>query len=80
VNNLRFAVHAEPDNRAAAEQLERARATRERGEPTVPSTIGEELATNPFLRCAEASIAARFPGDGPVEVFAAVRRAKDSFR
>jgi hydroxyacylglutathione hydrolase len=53
---------------------------RERGEPTVPSTIGEELATNPFLRCAEASVAAHFPGDGPVEVFAAVRKAKDSFR
>jgi hydroxyacylglutathione hydrolase len=80
VSNLRFAVHAEPDNRAAAEKLERARAMRERGEATVPSTIGEELATNPFLRCAEASLAARYPGDGPVEVFAAVRKAKDSFR
>src|SRR5512133_786384 len=40
VSNLRFAVHAEPDNRAAAEKLTAAQATRERGEPTVPSTIG----------------------------------------
>jgi hydroxyacylglutathione hydrolase len=80
VSNLRFAVHAEPENRAAAEKLERARAMRERGEPTVPSTVGEELATNPFLRCGEPSLAARFPGASSVDVFAAVRRAKDGFR
>jgi hydroxyacylglutathione hydrolase len=80
VQNLRFAVHAEPDNRAAADKLERARAMRERGEPTVPSTIGEELETNPFLRCGEPSIAARFPSSGEVERFAAVRKAKDAFR
>ena len=80
VSNLRFAVHVEPDNRAAAAKLADAQAARERGEPTVPSTVGEELATNPFLRCGEASVAARFPGANEVEVFAAVRRAKDSFR
>jgi hydroxyacylglutathione hydrolase len=80
VANLRFALHAEPDNRAAAEKLERAQATRARGEPTVPSTIGEELETNPFLRCAAPAIASRFPGANDVEVFAAVRRAKDGFR
>jgi len=79
-SNLRFAVHAEPDNEAAKAKLERVQAQRERGEPTVPSTIGEELATNPFLRCALPSIAKHFPGNGPVEVFAAVRKAKDSFR
>jgi hydroxyacylglutathione hydrolase len=80
VANLRFAVHVEPDNRAAAEKLERVRATRERGEPTVPSTVGEELATNPFLRCASPSVAERFPGATAVDVFAAVRSAKDAFR
>jgi hydroxyacylglutathione hydrolase len=80
VQNLRFAVHAEPDNRAAAEKLERAQATRTRGEPTVPSTIGEELETNPFLRCGLPSLAERFPGASPVEVLAAVRLAKDTFR
>jgi hydroxyacylglutathione hydrolase len=80
VNNLRFAVHAEPDNRAAADKLERAKATRARGEPTVPSTIGEELETNPFLRCGSPSLSERFPGKDEVEVLAAVRKAKDSFR
>jgi hydroxyacylglutathione hydrolase len=80
VANLRFAAHAEPDNRAVSAKLERARAMRERGEPTVPSTIGEELETNPFLRASEPTLAARFPGASEVEVFAAVRKAKDAFR
>jgi hydroxyacylglutathione hydrolase len=80
VNNLRFAVHVEPANKAAAAKLEAARAKRERGEPTVPSTIGEELETNPFLRCDVPSLRERFPGDNPVEILAAVRKAKYDFR
>ncbi|MFS8071593.1 MAG: hydroxyacylglutathione hydrolase [Byssovorax sp.] len=80
VSNLRFAVHAEPDNRAAAEKLTAAQAVRERGEPTVPSTIGEELATNPFMRCDEPGLKARFPGETAAEVLGAVRKAKDGFR
>lgn len=80
VSNLRFAVHAEPDNAAAAAKLEAAKAKRERGEPTVPSTIGEERETNPFLRCDVASLRARFPGASVVDTFAAVRKAKDTFR
>ena len=80
VSNLRFAVHAEPDNRAAADKLVVAQAMRERGEPTVPSTIAEELATNPFMRCDEPALAARFPGANAEEVLGAVRKAKDGFR
>jgi hydroxyacylglutathione hydrolase len=80
VSNLRFAVHAEPDNKAAATKLEEARAKRERSEPTVPSTIGDELSINPFLRCDAPSLRERFPGDSPAQVFAAVRKAKDDFR
>jgi hydroxyacylglutathione hydrolase len=55
-------------------------AARERGEPTVPSTVGEEKATNPFLRAP--LLAARFglAGHADHEAFAAVRAAKDSFR
>ncbi len=80
VSNLGFAVHAEPDNRAAADKLVIAKAARLHGEPTVPSTIREELATNPFLRCNEPGLAARFPGGNATEVLGAVRKAKDSFR
>ncbi|EYF06640.1 hydroxyacylglutathione hydrolase [Chondromyces apiculatus] len=80
VNNLRFAHTVEPDNEAISRKLTKAQEARERGEPTVGSTMGEELETNPFLRCDASAVRARFPGDGRAEVFAAVRRAKDSFR
>jgi len=80
VNNLRFAVHAEPDNAAAKAKLEAAQATRAKGEPTVPSTIGDELRTNPFLRCDQPSLQQRFPGANGAEVLGAVRKAKDSFK
>jgi hydroxyacylglutathione hydrolase len=80
VNNLRFAVHAEPDNAAAAAKLDAAKAARARGEATVPSTIGEERGTNPFLRCDLPSLRGRYPGASAVDTFAAVRRDKDTFR
>src|SRR5262245_19095208 len=78
--NLRFALHVEPENAAAKEKLARVLAMRERGEPTVPSTMGDELATNPFLRVGEASVRERFPGETGADVLGAVRKAKDGFR
>jgi hydroxyacylglutathione hydrolase len=82
VSNLRFAASMEPGSLAVKEKLARAQATRERGEPTVPSTIGEELATNPFLRVTSPELRghAATLDAGAVEVFAAVRAAKDGFR
>lgn len=79
-SNLRFALHVEPENAAAKEKLARVTAMRERGETTVPSTMAEELATNPFLRVREASVRERFPGDTPADVLGAVRKAKDGFK
>ncbi|MFK7978155.1 MAG: hydroxyacylglutathione hydrolase [Halioglobus sp.] len=83
--NLAFAQAVEPDNAALAERVKHAVATREQGQPTVPSNIGLELATNPFLRCTEPSVAATMKENGmlagsePAEVFAAVRGWKDNF-
>jgi len=83
--NIRFAEAVEPGNRALAERKARDSAKRSRGEPTVPSTIGEERATNPFLRCEEPEVIAsaeRHAGRrlaGPVEVFAEIRAWKNSF-
>ena len=83
--NIRFAEAVEPGNRKLAERKVRESAKRERGAPTLPSTIGEELATNPFLRCAEPEVVAsaerhagRKLGD-PVAVFAEIREWKNSF-
>jgi hydroxyacylglutathione hydrolase len=80
VSNLRFAQSVEPSSEAIAAKLASAQAARQGGEPTVPSTIADELATNPFFRCSEPSVQSRYPGATPVEVFAAVRSAKDTFR
>jgi hydroxyacylglutathione hydrolase len=83
--NIRFAETVEPGNRALAERKARDKAKRVRGEPTVPSTIADELATNPFLRCAEPEVIAsaeRHAGrrlKDPVEVFAQIRAWKNSF-
>ena len=82
VSNLRFAATVEPDNGAVRAKLAAAQEIRGRGEPTIPSTIGEELATNPFLRCGEPSVRQRFAPEAAsaVDVLAAVRKAKDTFR
>lgn len=54
LSNARFAITVEPDNAALAARLDEVAAMRERGEPTVPTSIGAERATNPFLRAASA--------------------------
>jgi len=83
--NLRFARAVEPGNRALAERLSRAEAARERGQPTVPSRLDEELASNPFLRCGEAAVREQLRERGllqegsPEQVFASVRAWKDTF-
>jgi len=83
--NLAFARAVEPDNRALARRIASDGESRRRGEPTVPSNIMTELATNPFLRCNEPELQAslrqqeKYPGDDPVDIFAAVRGWKDVF-
>ena len=57
---------------------------REDGEPTVPSTLAEEKATNPFLRCREPVVAAAALGghgawEDPVRIFAALRQWRNEF-
>jgi hydroxyacylglutathione hydrolase len=56
--NLKFARAVEPGNEALQARETRERSKRERGAPTLPSTIGEERLTNPFLRTREATIRA----------------------
>jgi len=84
--NLRFAATLEPHNGPLRDRLAAVERVRREGRPTVPTTIGEEKATNPFLRVTSPelrdAVAARVPGvdrDDPVAVFAAVRALKDRF-
>ena len=77
--NLRFAATVEPGNEDIARKLSWAQTRTQEGKPTVPSTLGEERATNPFMRCHLASVQERFPGTDSSVVLAAVRSAKDNF-
>jgi hydroxyacylglutathione hydrolase len=81
--NIGFAKAVEPGNAALARREERDRKLREAGRPTLPSTLAEEKATNPFLRCAEPAVVDsvnKYLGSrvsDPVRVFAAIRDWKN---
>jgi hydroxyacylglutathione hydrolase len=82
-SNLRFAAHVEPSNQAVVRAKERAALLRKDGRPTVPSTIAEELAYNPFLRVDSPEIRKTLdiPGDASgADAFHAIRKAKDGFK
>ena len=67
-SNIRFALTVEPGNAALQARAAEAKAQRAAGRPTVPTTMAQELATNPFLRAPDAARLAE------------VRAAKDGFR
>jgi len=82
LSNARFAVTVDPDNaalKARVGQIERARSL---GKPTVPSTMGEERATNPFLRPMDPAIRKVLGMEkaSDAEVFGEIRSRKDNFR
>ncbi len=82
LGNLAFAASIEPQDRDIEAALCEVRQHRVDGRHTLPSTMGWELRHNPFLRCHDPAIAgwAALSPQQPVAVFAALRRAKDSFR
>ena len=68
LSNARFAAYAEPGNADIAERLKKVEEQRARGEITLPTSVAEERATNPFVRA------------GDWQEFAELRAARDSFR
>ncbi len=79
--NGRFALAVEPDNRALIARMKEVIKQRRHGQPTVPSTMAEEWATNPFLR-SEQKVLQRAIGmenQAAVDVFAELRRRKNGF-
>lgn len=83
--NIGFAQSLEPGNAALAARERRDRRLREQGKPTLPSTLADEKATNPFLRCREPAViesANKYLGAriaDPARVFAAIREMKNRF-
>ena len=82
--NLQFAAFVEPGNEAIAERQEQVRALRAEGRPSVPCSIAQEQAVNPFLRWDAPAVIEKARSLGaastsPADIFAALRRAKDSY-
>lgn len=80
-SNAAFAVTVDPDNADLQARVADIKAAREKGEPTVPSLLSLELATNPFLRAHTDGVKAAvgMAGADDVAVFAEVRKRKDNF-
>jgi len=85
LSNLRFALAVEPGRDELLQRQTREQAKRDRGVPTLPSTMAEELSTNPFLRAGEMSVRAAVEQHSGralrdrVGVFAELRAWKNSF-
>lgn len=80
--NGRFALTIEPNNLDLQARVAEVKALREADRMTLPTTIGQELATNPFLRADKRRLrqAIDMTSADPAEVFAELRRRKDTFR
>jgi hydroxyacylglutathione hydrolase len=81
MNNMAFALSLEPDNAKLIPKRSQIDAARDKGVPTVPSTLAVEMETNPFLRADDPALkqAIGLPDADPVDVFAEVRKRKDNF-
>jgi len=79
--NGEFALSIDPDYKATKSRMIEVKALRRIGRPTVPTSIGWELATNPFLRATDAKLAGKLglSGAEPALVFAELRARKDGF-
>lgn len=81
LSNARFAVTVDPGNKALAERLAEVERLRAEGRATLPTTIGREILTNPFLRADRPALATAvgLREAAPPAVFAEVRQRKDRF-
>ncbi len=84
VSNLMFSLEIDPDNADLQDRLHRANELRLKGKPTIPGTLAEERATNPFLWPLNADFRKSYAmkhslPDDPVSVFAHIRAAKDQW-
>ncbi|XP_046660131.1 hydroxyacylglutathione hydrolase cytoplasmic-like [Homalodisca vitripennis] len=78
--NLMFASYVDPYNREVARKLEWSEKMKNERLPTVPSTIGEEWETNPFMRVDTKDLQWRSDSSDPVKTMAHIRAEKDTFK
>ncbi|XP_051123099.1 hydroxyacylglutathione hydrolase cytoplasmic [Andrographis paniculata] len=80
VKNLQFALTVEPDNGKISQKLAWAEQKRKSDLPTIPSTIDEELETNPFMRVDLPELQEKVGCKSPVEAMKEIRQRKDNWR
>ncbi|MGV3741406.1 MAG: hydroxyacylglutathione hydrolase [Burkholderiaceae bacterium] len=86
LSNLRFAKEVEPANENLLSRIKEEQAKRDHGLPTIPSSIGLEKSTNPFLRYALPVVADKLISEQkvsskePIAIFAALREWKNNYR
>ncbi|GAB5428340.1 MAG: hydroxyacylglutathione hydrolase [Devosia indica] len=80
-SNAKFALSIDPDNAALKTRAAEVESLRAAGRPTIPFNLGEDKKANPFLRADAPELARHYGLDGadPAEVFAAIRKGKDTF-
>ncbi len=79
LNNLKFALTVDEKNTDLQNRFEIVKAMRERSESTVPSLLGEEKQTNPFLRWDQPNLQASVKSRDSIQTFARLRGMKDQF-
>jgi len=79
LKNLQFAITVDSDNEVLQQRLEEVKQARQHDEATVPSLLGLEKQTNPFLRWDERSLQAAAKTNDPIRTFAKIRGMKDMF-
>ncbi len=79
--NIEFALTVEPNNAALMDRKLQCMALRAQGQPTLPSTMGLELATNPYLRCNQAAIikSANAVSNEEIDVFTSIRSMRNHY-
>jgi hydroxyacylglutathione hydrolase len=77
IANLRFALTVDPQNPALQARMEAATITRAKNQPTIPTNIGLENQTNPFLRCDRPEIQSKVGFTDPISAFTKLRGMKD---
>lgn len=78
-HNIAFALTIEPDNSALQQRAQNTGQLRLNQQPTLPTTLALELATNPFLRCDSLSRQPDFHGQTAVDIFAELRARRNTF-
>jgi len=79
LNNLQFALTVDQDNPELQNRYLQVQASRQQGEATIPSVLGIEKHTNPFLRFSQPALQLAVKSKDPVQTFARLRGMKDRF-